>query len=585
MTDVLTLPYQRPPLSPNADELTRGLHAGRPGDSVDWLGLSTMSAADAAKVVRRYAEEALQSDPEAAAEICRRGLHYVATGEGLEALRARALFLNGDVDAAMRLADGLLSSGIESDVDVAVHLAATVLTDRGLMLDACDLVERSLALPTEADAAGATVNRIDCAWPALLHYAVGAIARGDEVRDLAGADRRPSLVASADRLCVDGVRASLNGSGAEALGLLLRAGAMAQPQAAALVTPEAPAVLAAVVALNSGELAIAADVLEHASTAAGDAPRARIELVQAWTALADGDNDTARCILTRVRDGQRLEARDELWAGAVALGLARRTNDVTALADAWPIARRALLRHPLDLFTLIPAGEYLLAAGRMGDVETFDRLVAQGSALLSAAGNPPLWSRLFHWSGVQAALLAQRPLAIEPHAAALVAHARIDPFSVTLAAAGRTWIAVLGGEIDMAELEAVTSALQRSGLAWDAARLAGQAAARATDRRDMVRLLELARNLQPSAPVSSGSAPTADQADSGRKDGVLSEREKDVARLLLAGRAYREIGSQLYISAKTVEHHVARMRKRLGATSRAELFTRLRSIVEPAGLS
>ena len=44
----------------------------------------------------------------------------------------------------------------------------------------------------------------------------------------------------------------------------------------------------------------------------------------------------------------------------------------------------------------------------------------------------------------------------------------------------------------------------------------------------------------------------------------LSDREREVAELLLLGMPYRDIGSQLFISAKTVEHHVARIRRRLG---------------------
>jgi DNA-binding CsgD family transcriptional regulator len=43
----------------------------------------------------------------------------------------------------------------------------------------------------------------------------------------------------------------------------------------------------------------------------------------------------------------------------------------------------------------------------------------------------------------------------------------------------------------------------------------------------------------------------------------LSDREREVAELLLLRMPYRDIGRQLFISAKTVEHHVARIRRRL----------------------
>lgn len=58
----------------------------------------------------------------------------------------------------------------------------------------------------------------------------------------------------------------------------------------------------------------------------------------------------------------------------------------------------------------------------------------------------------------------------------------------------------------------------------------------------------------------------------------LTEREHEIAELVLLGLTYREIGARLYISAKTVEHHVARIRRRIGAGSRAELLSMLRAM-------
>ncbi|MFD0819014.1 helix-turn-helix transcriptional regulator, partial [Micromonospora zhanjiangensis] len=63
----------------------------------------------------------------------------------------------------------------------------------------------------------------------------------------------------------------------------------------------------------------------------------------------------------------------------------------------------------------------------------------------------------------------------------------------------------------------------------------------------------------------------------------LSEREREVAGLVLDGLTYRQIGDRLFISAKTVEHHVARMRSRLNCTSRPDLLARLREILTDAG--
>ena len=71
-------------------------------------------------------------------------------------------------------------------------------------------------------------------------------------------------------------------------------------------------------------------------------------------------------------------------------------------------------------------------------------------------------------------------------------------------------------------------------------------------------------------------------APPGREIEVLSEREREVAVLLLDGLTYRQIGERLYITAKTVEHHVGRMRQRLGSHDRSTLFHDLRQALHAA---
>ena len=60
------------------------------------------------------------------------------------------------------------------------------------------------------------------------------------------------------------------------------------------------------------------------------------------------------------------------------------------------------------------------------------------------------------------------------------------------------------------------------------------------------------------------------------EDVVLSERELEVARLVLQGKTYAEIGETIFISPRTAEHHIAHIRRRLGATSRSDLIAKLR---------
>jgi DNA-binding CsgD family transcriptional regulator len=42
---------------------------------------------------------------------------------------------------------------------------------------------------------------------------------------------------------------------------------------------------------------------------------------------------------------------------------------------------------------------------------------------------------------------------------------------------------------------------------------------------------------------------------------------------------YKQVAERLFLSAKTVEHHVARIRQRLGCTDRRELLARLRELL------
>ena len=55
-----------------------------------------------------------------------------------------------------------------------------------------------------------------------------------------------------------------------------------------------------------------------------------------------------------------------------------------------------------------------------------------------------------------------------------------------------------------------------------------------------------------------------------RAAGLLSRRETEALRLLADGLSNREIAARLFISPKTVEHHVSRVYAKLGVSTRAE---------------
>ena len=55
---------------------------------------------------------------------------------------------------------------------------------------------------------------------------------------------------------------------------------------------------------------------------------------------------------------------------------------------------------------------------------------------------------------------------------------------------------------------------------------------------------------------------------------TLSEREREVLRLVVDGASNDEVGARLGISSRTVESHLRRLFERLGAASRTELAAR-----------
>jgi DNA-binding NarL/FixJ family response regulator len=77
-------------------------------------------------------------------------------------------------------------------------------------------------------------------------------------------------------------------------------------------------------------------------------------------------------------------------------------------------------------------------------------------------------------------------------------------------------------------------------------------------RRDASRTAELVRRL------GGGPRPGA------RREAVLTDREEEVFELLAAGLTNRQIAERLFLSVKTVEHHVSRVLAKLGLKTRAE---------------
>ncbi len=357
--------------------------------------------------------------------------------------------------------------------------------------------------------------------------------------------------------------------------------------------------------MQCGESAVAESTLRRAITGrhGGRSAQVRHRLLHAWVAMGRGRPSRARRLLEA--DDTRLEPREELVAAALAIGLARRDNDNAALATASTRARSALIEHPVDLYSLPYLGECAVAAARLGDREWLDPHLDEADALLAALGNPPLWTATLHWYRMHAAAAGEDAGA--RGARQLPRWPRTAPtgrYHAALAAAAESWSAVLSGEIDADAVQAAARRLHGVGLGLggrapgrpgrtarlrppDGGGAAGlrpragradrdgrgcRAAGGGRRRRDRGRR----RAAADGAPAS---PPWTRRRSGGRRRAILSDREQEIGSLVLAGLTYKQIGEQLFISAKTVEHHVARMRDRLGVSSRNDLFGRLRALV------
>ncbi len=483
--------------------------------------------------------------------------------------RATRAAREGDLDTALRTADTVVRDHPDQGERArAAELLAAVLPHRGLLARSAELHRWLAQHHPDTPAPNAVV--------ALLGTGALAEARDALATPVPGAAL--DLGDAADGLTARGLLASVDGDSATALSLLTRAAAALQTCDRPAVRGDTPAALGALIALHRGEPELAGPLLDRAVALdlGGPAARRRHLLLRAWCAMVAGDEPAARALRARAGEAGHptVEPRDELVAVALDVGLARRAGDVRALLDLWSRAREALVRHPVDLYVLLPVGELALAAARLGEQGWVAPHLADGDALLAALDAPPLWSTPWHWYGLQHAILTEAPAAAGAHAEALAAAARVSHTAVAPARAARVWLRVLAGEVDADEVTAAATGLRAAGLAWDGARLAGEAALRTTERRAISALLSCARTLHPTATTSERAA------DDGARPAPrleLTEREREVAALVVEGLTYREIGARLFLSAKTVEHHVARLRHRLGSATRGELFSDLRA--------
>ncbi|HEY8471017.1 MAG TPA: helix-turn-helix transcriptional regulator [Natronosporangium sp.] len=370
-----------------------------------------------------------------------------------------------------------------------------------------------------------------------------------------------------------------------AVPLLIEAAEAVEATPPALVLPDTPHALGAVVGVCAGDAATAEDLLDRALATGAGGPVAtdRHRTLLAWVRMRTGRYDTAVAELRRLTGPALagLPARERLLVAALSAGIARRSGDIARLRDAWSTAEPVLARRAVDLFQLEPLEELLVAAARLRQRQRIAPVLDSCEQLVDRIGRPVAWASAIGWIRLQVAVAGEDAEAATAAASGFPRTADLPPRQAAQATAADLWARALAGEVDPAAILDAADALAAAELPWEGSRLAGHAAIRTTDPAAARRLLERARELAEAQPAGAAAATGA----AGSPYGGLSEREVEVARLVLAGRTYREIGGQLYLSPKTVEHHIARIRSKLGATSRAELLAALRRVLDDQALS
>ncbi len=393
-----------------------------------------------------------------------------------------------------------------------------------------------------------------------------------------GPTAEPGTAPPAVRLLADAARGAL--VPADAVPLFIDAAEALEAGPPALVLPDTAHALGALVAVCAGDSPTAEHLLGRAGTTQVGGPVAadRHRLLLAWVRMRTGRFDTALAEVRRPAPAS-LTGRDRLVRAALLAGLARRSGDIARLRQAWAAVEPELARRAVDLFHVEVIEELAVAAARLRLLHRIMPVLDLLEQQLSGLGRPAAWDTALGWVRLQMAVATDDPQAAQDAAERLEQAGPGPVRQVALRSAARTWAAVVTGTVDEPEVASCVESLATADLPWEASRLAGQAAITGSDPGVTRRLLERARELSTAEPDRAGEPARAGDGAARRDRAGLSEREVEVSRLVLEGRTHREVGAQLYLSPKTVEHHVARIRTKLGATSRAELLASLRDLL------
>jgi DNA-binding CsgD family transcriptional regulator len=582
-----------------ADELLEALESGidpddayratRAGGMLDEAGLllplvraavlADISAAARSDIHDRLAVALVQSHPDHAADSVMAGRGGVQGSEQVLIDVSRG-FQRSDPARAIDMADHGLASGFDHAQLAAIKARAAYEQGSrdafGYLEDVTD------GGRTNAAAIGFGLDMRDLRWRAAAErevsgevsqplFQLAGLLSGDvaEIRDEGshtGGDVRlvSSIAQNLTLLAAGNSQVALSGL-AEAADDFDRVGC----DVPIGITPHA---LGASAALSIGDLAMAEALLEQAQSrqSGGEGEDITHRLLHAYSRLVGGSFEEA---LKAVRDGENMSwsLRDRFLLAAIDAAIARRSGDTSRLRESWKRAEPVLVRTAASWIFADLAVDLLAAGSRLGETRRVqpiaDELVAQLEGLpRSGAGRvSALWLRL------QLALAGDDRAARSSVCEEFGGCVGVDDRSSARIRAAEAWAAIQNQAVDDNSLRQAAQGLEFVGDRWEASRLLGQAALDHPDPATARRLLEEARTLavEPRAAGESGLLALG-----------LSDREAEVAVLVAAGRTYKEVGAQLYVSPKTVEHHVAHIRRKIGASSRAEFLSKIRAATD-----
>lgn len=461
-------------------------------------------------------------------------------------MSGREVLARGDLDGALREAE---NRGF--DDPEAARVAAIVNGCHGQWGLAAGLADRAgdRLLATLARALSGIEDPFETPDPGGATVAAGVARLVDAVRDL--------------------------GSGGDPIPAALDAGALLEGRADALL-PESPHVAAALWAGELLELGSQADRAARGGIERGPGGAllaSRHRLALAWVQLLGDAWEGA--LAERQAAGDLVSRRDLLLGSAVEVGLALRAGELDSLTSRFETALSVLDRCGPDAVTIVAVGEIVAAGIRLGRTADVHRAQASADRLLDALARPPLLVWALAWRTARSAGMAGDATAARDAAKAMEDSGPPAPGCDCLLQAAHVWTEIAEARI---EPEAVTSAARRledAGLRWEACALFGAAGVRATDQAVARSMLSRAREIRRTLPdIQLGGV--------GAGARLLTFREQEVAAVVLDGLSHKEIGARLHLSPKTVEHHVARIRQKLGASTRAEMLAGLRALQIPA---